>query len=308
MTQHCLEPLRGQVVDVFDRDAPPAVTVSPGDTLVVRTLDARGYLEPQTTPGQARPQMFEPRRGHCLAGPIAVRGAEPGMTLAVHLISIEVSNWGWTVAEGRDTAMNRRMGLVGAPASWLLWKLDSTTLTGVSHRGWKVALAPFLGVIGVPHVEPGEHPTRIPSALYGGNIDCRALVAGSTLYLPVSLPGALLCVGDGHAAQGDGEVCGSAIECGMTTQMEIHLVESPPISTIHAVTPTQRVTLGFHEDLNEAAGQALDAMLNWMQALYSLDRQTALAVASPVVDLHLTQVVNGVWGVHATLPRDLEGA
>jgi acetamidase/formamidase len=164
-----------------------------------------------------------------------------------------------------------------------------------------VPVAPFLGVVGMPPAEPGEHSTIPPRPLGGGNIDCRELVAGSTLYLPVTVPGALLCLGDGHAAQGDGEVSGTAIECAMTTEVVVDLVPDPPVPGIHAVTPAGRITFGFGHDLNEAMGDALDAMLTWMQGLYGLTRTAALALAGPTVDLRITQVVNDVWGVHAVL-------
>jgi acetamidase/formamidase len=245
--------------------------------------------------------MFDPRRGHCLVGPIAIRGAQPGMVLGVQLVSLRTDDWGWTEAKARDNALNRRLGIAGKPPSWLLWDLDPDARTGTNDRGQTVDLAPFLGVIGLPPNEPGEHRT-IPPRACGGNIDCRELVAGSTLYLPVTVAGGLLCVGDGHAAQGDGEVAGTAIECGMTTEMVLDLVTAPPIATMHAVTPTSRLTFGFSEDLNEATAQALDAMLCWIQVLFDLDKPAALALASVTVDLRITQIVNEVWGVHAVLP------
>ncbi len=302
MTVHHLEPTTDTTVDVFSRDHAAVLTVDPGDTIVVRSLDASGYLEPQREPGQAMPTMFAASRGHCLTGPIAVTGALPGMALAIRLASLEPDPWGWTVAAARDTPLNARLGLAGVDPSWLLWHLDTQTGVGTDQLGHRVRLAPFLGVIGVPPIAPGEHSTIPPRAESGGNIDCRSLVAGSVLYLPVTVPGALLTMGDGHAAQGDGEVSGTAIECPMTTTVVLDLVTDPAISGIYAETPSGRITFGFDADLNEAMAQALDAMLTWIQRLYQLDRATALALASPTVDLRITQVANGVWGVHAVLP------
>jgi acetamidase/formamidase len=161
-------------------------------------------------------------------------------------------------------------------------------------------------VIGLPPAEPGEHST-IPPRPCGGNIDCRELVAGATLYLPITVPDALLCVGDGHGAQGDGEVSGTAIECGMTTELVIDVEPEPALTTAHAMTPAGRITFGFSENLNDAMADALGAMLTWLQQLYTVDRATALALASPVVDLRVTQVANQVWGVHAVLPHDAIG-
>jgi acetamidase/formamidase len=302
MAEHRLDPAPETVTDVFSPDLPAVLTVDPGDTLVVRSLDAAGHLERQRTPGETRPQMFAERRGHCLAGPIAVRGAEPGMMLAVRLVSLRPDDWGWTVAAALDNPLNRRLGVADGPASWLLWDLDADKGTARNDRGLTVDLAPFLGVIGLPPAESGEHST-IPPRACGGNIDCRELVAGSTLYLPVTVPGALLCLGDGHGAQGDGEVSGTAIECGMTTEFVVDLANNRPIATAHAITPAGRITFGFSPDLNEATAQALDAMLGWMQSLFDVDRATALALASPTVDLRVTQVANQVWGVHAVLPE-----
>jgi acetamidase/formamidase len=118
----------------------------------------------------------------------------------------------------------------------------------------------------------------------------------------VSVPGALLYLGDGHAAQGDGEVGGTAIECPMTTEAVVDLVTGRPLASIHAETPAGRITFGFDADLNVAMGDALDAMVRWMQVIFSLDQGTALALASTCVDLRVTQVANQTWGVHAVLP------
>jgi acetamidase/formamidase len=277
--------------------------VNPGDTVIVDSLDARGYLEPQTVPGEARPRMFGDRRGLCLAGPIGVRSALPGQVLAVEILSMRPGPWGWTLAAAFDNRLTRRLGVADGPPAWLLWEIDADEALAVDHLGHKVGLAPFLGAIGLPPVQPGPHSTLPPRAEGGGNIDCRELVAGSTLYLPVTVPDALLCLGDGHAAQGDGEVGGSAIECPMTTEVRLRLVNDPPVPGIHATTPAGLVTFGFDPDLNIAMGHAVDAMVGWMQQVYELDKPTALALASVVVQLRVTQVANDVWGVHAMLPK-----
>ena len=296
MTEHRLEPGADTVTDVFDRDRPPVLTVDPGDTLIVRSLNANGH----TGGDRHSEQLIPEARGHCLTGPIAVRGAEPGMVLAVRLESLQPDGWGFTVAGGRDTPLNRRLGVHEDEPVWLHW--DIADGKAVNNLGFGVRLAPFLGVIGLPPAEPGEHSTIPPRADGGGNIDCRELVAGSTLYLPVTVPEALLCLGDGHGAQGDGEVSGTAVECGMTTTLVLDLVQERPIRTVHATTPAGLVTFGFDSDLNEASAQALSAMLDWMAVRHRVDRTTALALASTVVDLRITQVANVTWGVHAVLP------
>ena len=303
MASHILHPTASTVVDVFSRDRAPVLTVAPGDTLVVGSLDASGYLSRPSTPGERPPRLLPDAAGHCLTGPIAVEGAEPGAFLSVRLQSLVPGDWGWTVAGVLDNPLNRRLGVVPGEPSWLLWDLDARTGTATESRGFRRSLAPFLGVVGVAPAEPGEHPTVPPRPDTGGNVDCRELTAGSTLYLPVQVPGALLSVGDGHAAQGDGEVGGTAVECAMTTELVVDLELARPVPGVHAVTPTARITFGFDADLNAASADALDAMLTWLQALHEVDRTTALALASTVVDLRVTQVANRTWGVHAVLPH-----
>ena len=244
MTGHQLDPSPSTTVDVFSCDLPPVLTVDPGDTIVLRSLDASGHLQPQTFPGETVPTMASKRRsgGHCLTGPIAVRGAVPGEVLAVRFISLRPDTWGYTVAAGGDTPLTRRLGLhEGAPA-WLLWQIDADAGVATSDRGHTVRIAPFHGVTGVAWDEPGEHSTIPPRAVGGGNIDCKELVAGSILYLPVAVPGALLSIGDGHAAQGDGEVAGTAIECGMTTELQLELVTGRLFDGLYEHTRRQLMT------------------------------------------------------------------
>jgi acetamidase/formamidase len=305
VTAHRLDPAPGTTRDVFSRDHPAVLTVDPGDTVIVGSLDAAGYLARQTFPGEEQPKMFPGARGHCLTGPIEVRGARPGDMLALHLVALRPGDWGWTVAAALDTPVTRRLGLAEGPPSWLLWELDQDTGKGTNDGGFTRSLAPFLGVMGLPPAEPGEHSTIPPRAFGGGNIDCRELIAGATLYLPVTVPGALLYLGDGHAAQGDGEVGGTAIECPMTTEAVIDLVTGRPLPVIHAEAPAGRITFGFDTDLNVAMGDALDAMVTWMQVLFGLAKAAALALASTTVDLRITQVANQVWGVHAVLPAEV---
>lgn len=303
MTRHHLSPTPATTTDVFSRDLAPVLTVQPGDSVVARSLDASGFVRRPAFPGERPPTLHHGRRGHCLTGPIAVVGADTTTTLAVTLVSIKPGDWGWTVAAAADNPLNRRLGVADGPPAWLLWSLDPGSGTATNDRGLTVDLAPFLGVIGLPPAEHGEHSTTPPRREGGGNLDCRELVQGSVLYLPVTVPGAMLCLGDGHAAQGDGEVGGTAIECPMLTEVRLDLLSDPPVPGIHATTPRGRITFGFSTDLNEATAEALDAMLAWMELLYRVDKRTALALASVAVDMHVTQIANQVWGVHALLPH-----
>ena len=300
MTSHVLPAERPLLTDVFDPALPPVLTVEPGDTVTVRTLDARGYLERPRLPDGAGERAFASSRGHCLAGPIAVAGARPGDVLAVTLRSLRTDGWGWT-ATGAPTPLNRRLGV--RRDELLLWEVDDSAGTAVNQLGIEVDTAPFLGVVGTTPAQPGQHSTIPPRPGCGGNVDCRSLVAGSTLFLPVHVDGALLCVGDGHAAQGDGEVCGTAIECGMTTELHLDLVEAPALPTVHATTPHERITFGFDADLTAATDAALADVVTWIAAEFGVEFETALALASTAVDLRITQVVNDTWGVHAVWPH-----
>ncbi len=302
MKTHHLDPTPLTTADVFSREHAPVLTIDAGDTVVVRSLDAAGYLARQTFAGEEQPMMYPAYRGHCLTGPIEVSGAQPGDVLALRLVSLRPDPWGWTVAAALDTPVTQRLGLADGPPSWLLWDLDPDAGKATCQTGFTRSIAPFLGVMGMPPADSGEHSTIPPRTEGGGNIDCKELIAGSTLYLPVTVPGALLYLGDGHAAQGDGEVGGTAIECPMTTQAVVDLVPDRPLGSVHAETPAGRITFGFNADLNAAMGDALAAMVTWLELLLGVDKASALAHASTCVDLRITQVANQTWGVHAVLP------
>ncbi|MGG7306052.1 acetamidase/formamidase family protein [Curtobacterium sp. AB451] len=305
MTHHHLDATVDTAIDVLTAERRPVLTVAPGDTVTVRTLSAAGYTERQSAPGVEAPTLVDPRRGHCLVGPIAVAGAQPGAVLAVRFDALVPDDWGYTGSGGVDTPVNRALGLTDPAARGpLLWDIDPAAGTAVNQLGLGVRTAPFLGVVGLPPEPTGEHSTIPPREADGGNVDCRELVAGSTLYLPVTVPDALLFVGDGHAAQGDGEVSGTAVECGMTTTMTLSLLDAAPVAGVHADTPAGRVTLGFDADLNTATTTALDRMVDWIAGLHGIGRAEALAMASVAVSMRVTQVANRTWGVHALLPHD----
>jgi len=309
---HVLLPDERTLHGSWDAARPPVLTVAPGTTVRFGTLDAGWSAGPHTGPATpaglaARPRhpAHDPRYGHALTGPVAVSGAQPGQVLGIRIDDVVPGAFGTTYSGLRSTPLNDRLGVTADPVVHR-WTLDAAAGTGRNQAGHTVALRPFLGVIGVPPAEPGEHST-IPPYRHGGNLDCRELVAGATLYLPVTVPGALLSVGDGHAAQGDGEVSGTAIECPME-RVDLTLDLLPdlfgaPVTTPVARTPAGWVTMGVADDLDEAMAIALDAMLDVLAALHGIGRSDALALASVVVDLRVTQVVNQVVGVHAVLPR-----
>lgn len=307
MATYTIEPERRTLHGHFSRDLPPILTIDPGDTVVFRTIDAGWGLEIPHDDGTARAK-FEPRTeddsGHALCGPVFIRGAQPGMTLAVHIDALRVGSYGWTGAGGWHTPLNDRLGVSELPEFSLHWTLDADAMTGRDQFGHTIALSPFMGVMGMPPAEPGKHGTP-PPRVTGGNIDCKELVAGSTLYLPIAVEGGLFSTGDGHARQGDGEVSVMAVECPMERcQLTFDLLPDLHLTTPRAHTPAGWLTFGFHEDLDEAIGIALNAMLDLMNELHGYDRQMALALASLVVDVRITQLVNGVRGIHALLPHN----
>ncbi len=308
MATHQINPTRENLHGHFSADLPPVLTVDPGDTIRFQTLDAGWHIAPAGESGGAR--KFEPRdpaadAGHALCGPIAIRGAEQGMTLEVEIGELRTVNWGWNLAAARDSPLNARLGFHGdASEHELRWTLDSDQGFGEDQFGRRVPLRPFLGVIGMPPAATGMHPTAPPRPT-GGNIDCRELVSGTRLFLPIAVAGGLVSAGDGHAAQGDGEVSGTAIECGMElADLTFRLHPDLQLTTPRARTAASWITFGFDEDLDEAMAIALDAMLALMGEVHGFDRPDALALASVVVDLRVTQVVNGVRGVHAVLADD----
>ena len=308
MAHYSIEPERRTLHARFSKEAAPVLTIDPGDSVTFRTLDAGWGLEPPHLDGSPRlkfqPHNPETDSGHALCGPIAIRGAEPGQTLEIQIDEIIPGAWGWTVAGGWDSPVNQRLGLLEGENRFV-WALDSTTMTGRNQFGHTLPLRPFMGVMGMPSADSEPHSTWYPR-VQGGNIDCKEFVAGSAVYFPIAVSGGLFSVGDGHAAQGDGEVSGTAIECPMErVTLTFRVREDMPLQTPMANTPVGWLTLGFHEDLNEATLIALEAMVDWLQARHNLSRPHALGLASLAVDFRITQIVNGVRGVHATLPHNV---
>lgn len=308
MTVHWLVPERRTLHGHFSPDLPPVLAIDPGDTVVFRTLDAGWFMESREE-GGGPPVPFEHREagrddGHALCGPVAVRGAEPGMTLVVRIGAIRPGPWGRTAAGGRPSPVNARLGVQDGERRIHRWTLDADAMTGHNDLGFAVRLRPFMGVMGMPPPEPGISPTG-PPRRWGGNMDCKELVSGSILRLPIPVPLALFSVGDGHAVQADGEVSGTAIECPMErVELTFSLEAGTDLPAAWAETPAGLITMGFDRDLDQAMLTALEAMVELMQRRYRLARADAMALASLVVDLGVTQVVNGVQGVHALLPPE----
>ncbi len=302
MATYKIEPNENTLHGFFSRDLAPVLTIDPGDTVHFKTIDAEWGMEnfnvtlvdPETGPPPRKTATtnIEGPMGHALCGPVFIRGAEPGMTLGIHIDSIRTGTWGWTV--GGKTPEGEVLHL---------WEFDPIHMYGRNQHGHQVPLRPFMGVMGMPPAEAGQHSTQ-PPRVTGGNIDCKELVEGSTLYLPIEVPGGLFSTGDGHAAQGDGEVSRTAIECPIEdVRLTFQLYPDMHITTPRASTRTCWLTFGFDESLNIASQIALDAMLDLMVEERNVSRADAFALASVVVDLRITQIANKVLGVHAVLPH-----
>jgi acetamidase/formamidase len=263
----------------FSRDFEPVLAIDPGDSVRIDVPNAGWHVEWD--------EPISPREelegfGHPLAGPIEVRGSRAGQTLVVRIDEVEPGPWGVTFTK---------------EPHFLRWELAG----GIGRtKGFSVELRPFLGVLGMPPPEPGDHSTG-PPRRSGGNIDCKELVAGSTLFLPIPVDGALFSAGDPHAAQGDGEVSGTAIECPASAQLTLDVREDLSLEWPIARIEGAWLTFGFDEHLGLAARIAVDGMLDLMERELGLDRDDALALASVAVDLRVTQVVNGALGVHGVL-------
>jgi acetamidase/formamidase len=305
MRIHHIEPERKTLRGSFSKDFPPVLTIQSGDTVRFRTLDVSWGLEPFSPSGTRK--VFPDRdpvtdAGHAICGPVAIEGAKPGMTLEVRINQIRPGTYGFTSAGGFPSEVNKKLGIREGKAYRLDWSIDPDLMIAESQFGHRIKIRPFVGIMGMPSAEPGIHPTTPPRAT-GGNIDCKELVAGSTLYLPIEVDGGLFSVGDGHAVQGDGEVANPALECPMDC-IDVTLVvrEDMALKSPRAKTPAGWITFGFSEDLDEAALMALENMVELMGEQYGTEKKEAVALASLLVDLHITQIVNGVKGVHAILP------
>jgi acetamidase/formamidase len=181
--------------------------------------------------------------------------------------------------------------------------LDRTKMLGEFGPGILVPLNPFFGNLGVAPPE-GRLGSSKPG-YHAGNLDNKWLVAGTKIFIPVQAPGALFAVGDGHAAQGDGEVSVTAIETNLTGVFRFRVHKKMKLLWPRAETPTVYMTMGLHESLDEAARRATQNMVDFLMTERGLSRDDAYMLVSAAVDLHVTQVVDGVKGIHATLAKSI---
>lgn len=292
----------------WDRSFPPVLHVSPGAVVEFEVVDASGgQLDQRSTAADVARLDFG--RVNPVTGPVFVEGAEPGDALVVEILELEPSGWGWT-------ALVPGFGLLADqfPEPWL--HISRYDAHGVEFApGIRLPVRPFPGTIGVAPAQPGRHSV-VPPREVGGNMDVRDLIRGAVLYLPVQVPGALFSVGDTHAAQGDGEVCGTAVESPMRVRLRFDLrkgaglprpqfqIPGPP--TRHVDEAGYHVTLGIGPDLMAAARDAVRDMIDHLGREYRLEPAMAYALCSVACDLRISEIVDAPnWVVSCYLPRSI---
>ena len=295
----------------YDARLAPALRVASGDRVRVETMVAGGLqrLRLAGVPDSDIPQSLKTveqrvtERGpgaHPMSGPIFVEGAAPGDTLEVRIVAIEfLHDFGVNAFSPGGGVLPDDFPYAGLRL--FRWRPGATSVE--FKPGVTLPIAPFFGSIGVaPPPLVGRISSR-PPGWHGGNLDNKDLVAGSVLYLPVHVPGALLSIGDGHALQGDGEVTGTALETSLRGTFELRVLKGQRLRWPRAETPTHYIAMGLHEDLDEATKLAVREMVEFLMAEKKLSRDEAYMLCSLAADLHVTQAVDATKGVHATIAK-----
>jgi acetamidase/formamidase len=298
----------------FDAANPPALRINSGDTVNLEAstqiepeaVDASGVVPPGAVPQYVREIYRTVKdRGpgpHILTGPIYINGAMPGDVLEIRILQIELA---------ADYGYNRQRPYTGAlPDDFTgFWQriipIDRTRRTATVAPGVIVPLDhPFFGTMGVAPPQVMGRISSGPPGVHAGNMDNKELGAGSTLYLPVHVPGALFSAGDGHGAQGDGEVDLSAIETNLRGRFQFVVRKDMKLVWPRAETPTYWITMGLNPRLDDAMKTAVRETISFItQRFPALSREEAYAIASVAVDYHVTQVVDGTVGVHGMIPK-----
>lgn len=297
----------------YDARVKPVLRIASGDRVQLETMIAGGLtrlrmlgVADAEIPAQLRAvEQAITDRGpgaHPMSGPVFVEGAEPGDAIEVRILAIGfLHDFGLNAFAPGGGTIPDEFPYTGMKL--FRWARGATSVTFAP--GVTVPLAPFFGSIGVaPPPLAGRVSSRAPG-WHGGNFDNKDLVAGSTLFLPVHVPGALLSVGDGHASQGHGEVTGTALETSLTGEIEVRLHKGRRLKWPRAETPTHYISMGLHEDLDEAARLAVREMIEFLVAEKKLTRDDAYMLTSLAADLHVTQTVDATKGVHASLPKSI---
>lgn len=295
----------------YDPRAEPVLTIDSGDIVEGETvLAAAGFLKTLDVPERwLRPEMYAmdavENRGpgpHLLVGPIYVKGAEPGDVLEVRVLDVRV------VEEFAVTVFSPGGGTLPEDFPYARTKvvpLDLERNTALFSDEIVIPLRPFFGSMGVaPPLRMGRVSSG-PPGVHTGNLDNKELTAGSTLYIPVHVPGALFSFGDGHAGQGDGEVAGTAIETSLAGRFQFVVRKDMELRWPRAETSTHYMTMGLDRDLEIAIKTALREMIDFLTSEKGLDRDDAYMLSSMAADVRITQLVDGTLGIHAMLPKEI---
>ena len=292
----------------FNASIPAVLQIESGDELVIDTFS--GGMSEVADPSLFRPehrlivdtvpQIMGP---HILTGPVHVKGAEPGDTLEVRILDIELTtDWGWNIIRPLKGALPEDFPNL----SRRVIPIDRQTNMARLPWGVDVPLRPFFGIIGVAPPPAYGLVSSVEPREYGGNIDNKEFIPGTSLFLPVFVPGANLSVGDGHAVQGDGEVCLTALETCLKGRFQV-IVHKQSLNFPRAITPTHYISMGMDVDLDDAAKQALRNMIKWLTEITPWTAEEAYVFCSLACDLHVTQLVDGNKGIHAMVSRSVIG-
>jgi acetamidase/formamidase len=297
-------------VGFFDNSLPPVLTIDPGDTVV---FEIGTLLGNRIMPGMSRDDLNALREQlriphglatHTMTGPVAIRGAAVGDVLEVRIGQMALGDFGHNSIPDGNTG--RGFLPEDFPRGRVKYFQYSEPRDAIDFApGIRVPLRPFLGVGGVAPPAPGRLSSTQPRE-FGGNMDNKELVTGTTAYFPVWVEGALFSTGDAHAVQGNGEVTGTAVETSMrSASLEFHLRQDMRLQRPMAETPTHWITMAFDPDLDEAGKTALRDMICFLGSRWNLTPDDAYSLCSLAVDLEVTQVVDGNRGIHAMLPKSI---
>lgn len=280
---------------VFDNSIEPMAKVSPGETVLFHCLEATGGQYSRTSTAEAVKTM-DMSRLHTITGPVYMVGAMPGDVLKVEILEFATGAWGWTSVEPGFGLLSDEFDVYELK----IWTIENGQAS--FRPGISIPSAPFCGVMGVAPKEPGPIIT-LPPRPFGGNMDSRHMTVGAEVHFPVLVPGALLSIGDGHFAQGDGEVCGTAIECDISIAVRLSLIRGNPISSVRYLTPPPKispidaqgafVTTAAGQDLQQLAHDAVSDMVRLLSETFEISRMDAYVVCSAAGSLKISVPVLG---------------